>query len=180
MTFFILAVVFIIALLFVLGLHTFDKVDTETEIDGTTDEVWKVISNFQGYTDWNPTITNASGEMKEGSTVGVTFSLPFSKSMDLNLLVQDIDKGRAFSLISTLLEPKILDSVHYLSIEKAENGNVKFCQGEKFSGLLLYLVFPFIKSTLEKSFEEMNKALKNRVEGVVEFETSSSVSPSGV
>ena len=180
MTFFILAVVFIIALLFVLGLHTFDKVDTEIEIDGTTDEVWKVISNFQGYTDWNPTITNASGELNEGSMVDVTFALPFSKSMDFNLEVKDIDKGKTFTLVSTLLEPKILDSVHYLSVEKAENGNVKFCQGEKFSGLLLYLVFPFIKSTLENSFEDMNKALKNRVEGVVEFETSAQVSSGGV
>jgi len=180
LTFFILAVVFIIALLFVLGLHTFDKVDTEIEIDGTTDEVWKVISNFQGYIDWNPTITNASGELNEGSTVDVTFALPFSKSMDFNLEVKDIDKGKTFTLVSTLLEPKILDSVHYLSVEKAENGNVKFCQGEKFSGLLLYLVFPFIKSTLENSFEDMNKALKNRVEGVVEFETSAQVSSGGV
>ena len=180
MTFFILAVVFIIALLFVLGLHTFDKVDTEIEIDGTADEVWKIITNFRGYSDWNPTITNASGELIEGSPVDVTFGLPFSKSMDLSLEVHDIEKGKTFSLVSKLLEPKILDSTHYLRVKKSDNGNVKFCQGERFSGLLLYLVFPVIKGTLEKGFEDMNKALKNRVEGVVELDTSTQIPSGGI
>lgn len=180
MTFFILAIVFIIALLFVLGLHTFDKVDTEIEIDGTADQVWKLITNFQGYADWNPTITKASGELNEGSMIDVTFALPFSKSVDFNLEVRNIDKGKTFSLVSKILEPKILDSTYYLVIEKTENGTVKFCQSEKFSGLLLYLVFPFIKGRLEKGFNEMNQALKNRVEGVVEFDTSSQIPSGGV
>jgi len=179
LTFFILAVVFIIALLFVLGLHTFDKVDTEIEIDGTVDEVWKTLTSLNDYSDWNPSITSISGEFKEGSFIDATFALPFSKSMTINLEIQGIDNGKSVSFVSKILEPKIFDSIHSLRVEKTESGNVRFSQGEKFSGLLLYLVFPFIKGTLEKSFNNMNLALKNRVEGVVESNAFSQVPTGG-
>jgi len=180
LTFFILAVVFVIALLFVLGLHTFDKVDTEIEIDGSTNDVWKALTSFDEYADWNPFITSVSGDFKEGSMVDVTIALPFSKSMDFNLKVEDLKKGTSFSWVSKMLEPKILDSVHYLRVEKTESGTVKFSQGEKFTGLLLYIVIPLIKTSIEKNFEKMNLALKNRVEGVVEMDTSSQIPSGGV
>lgn len=172
MTYLLVAIVFIIALLFVLGLHTFDKVDIEVEIEGSADDVWNVLSDFKNYSDWNPFITEVTGELKKGETVKTTITLPFSKTMDFDLYIDDLKTGESFSWTSKIAEPKILDSVHYFKIEKNDNGNVNFSQGEKFSGLLLYIVFPIIRSSLEKNFGKMNSALKNKVEGVVDVAAS--------
>lgn len=63
-----------------------------------------------------------------------------------------------------LLIPGLLDAEHYFQIEPLGPSQVRFVQGERFSGLLV----PLAKRSLERGaragFEEMNAAMKLRAE----------------
>ena len=159
--------VFLIGMLFTLGLHTYDKVYTEIEIEASSDDVWKTLTDFESYPVWNTFITKASGQLSVGEISDVTIALPFSKSMDFKLEIADIVEGQEFVWVGETLEKKVLDGEHRFRIESLESGGTKFSQEEKFSGILLYLVLPFIKASVESNFKKMNQALKNRVEGTI-------------
>ncbi len=177
MTVFILIAV-IVGLFMVLGLHTYDEVNSEIDVEASADEVWKILTNFEDYPEWNPFITSISGELKENSPIDVTIALPFSKSLTVPLKIEQLVKGKEMIWSGKLLEPKILDSLHTFHIEAVDSGRTKFTQKERVGGLLLYPLLPFYKGMMERNFRKMNTALKNRAEGTVRVSEATHV-PTG-
>lgn len=165
MTVFILLVVFVIALLFVIGLHTHDRAGSSIEIDAPAKDVWKTLVEFENYGEWNPFITNIDGSPRADKKIKVTIALPFKQSMDFNLTVQSVSEGSEMVWCGQTLEPRILDGVHSFRIEVLDGNRTRFSQEEKFSGLLLYLSWPLLKGSVVANFDKMNSALKTRVEG---------------
>ena len=178
MTLFILLVVFVVALFFVLGLHTYDKVDTAIEIEGSASDVWATLVDFDQYRDWNPFITHIDGKAEQDSIIKTTIALPFKQSMDFNLKIKSLSEGKEMVWQGKTLEPQILDGEHYLRVESLPNNRVRFSQGEKFSGLLLYLTMPLIKGRVLSNFNAMNNALKDRIEGVEKLAAQEQMSAS--
>jgi hypothetical protein len=65
-----------------------------------------------------------------------------------------------------VLFPGVFDGEHYLQIDEANAGTVRFTQGEVFSGILVPLLFRGRRHTgTERGFQAMNQALKLRAEG---------------
>ncbi len=63
------------------------------------------------------------------------------------------------------LLPGIFDGEHDFQRSKPSPGRVHFTQGERFSGLLVHLVFRgSMRSGTARGFEAMNHALKARAE----------------
>ena len=60
--------------------------------------------------------------------------------------------------------PGIFDGEHYFRIESQPDGSVRFVQGERFTGVLVPLFGGIINNAV-RGFQEMNAALKERVEG---------------
>ena len=166
LTLLLLLVVFTIALLFVAGLHTHDKLSTSIEIDASPDEVWRTLTNFEQYPEWNPFMTRVVGKAESAEKIKVTIALPFKQSLDFNLLIDSVTPTKEMVWLGTTLEPKVLDGEHYFRIEKIEGGKTRFSQGEKFSGILLYVSWPLLKVSVTNNFNKMNEALKARVEGI--------------
>jgi hypothetical protein len=63
-----------------------------------------------------------------------------------------------------LLLPRIFDGEHYFRILPLGPGNVRFVQGERFSGVLVPLPKRSLDTGTRAGFIAMNKALKVRVE----------------
>ncbi|HPJ30906.1 MAG TPA: SRPBCC domain-containing protein [Methanothrix sp.] len=81
-------------------------------------------------------------------------------------LPANCDEGRSESRASVawrLWMPGLFDGEHIFEIEPLGPESVKFIQREEFSGLLVPLMARTIDQTLT-GFEEMNRALKERVE----------------
>ncbi len=49
----------------------FEEIVIEVEIRAPPEIVWEVITDFEAYSEWNPWITEASGEAVEGARVNV-------------------------------------------------------------------------------------------------------------
>ena len=77
--------------------------------------------------------------------------------------VRAVEANRELRWLGRLLAPGIFDSEHSLRIEPLEGGRSRFVQSERFSGVLVALVKGTLAKT-EAGFEQMNAALKTRVE----------------
>jgi hypothetical protein len=125
--------------------------------------VWAVISDFAAYPEWNPFIRRISGELREGAKLEVRIEPPQARATTFKPTVRSVEPNRELRWLGRLLIPGIFDGEHSLRIEPLESDRSRFVQSERFSGILVGLA----KGTLQKTdtgFEQMNAALKERVE----------------
>ncbi|WP_419487659.1 SRPBCC family protein [Chryseobacterium bernardetii] len=47
------------------------KIETEITIHATPEKIWKILSNFHEYPDWNPFITEIQGSVEVGNQIQV-------------------------------------------------------------------------------------------------------------
>ena len=76
------------------------------------------------------------------------------------------DPNRELRWLGHLWVPGLFDGEHSFTIEPLGEGRVRFIQQERFSGLLLPLLSKTLDRDTLRGFEEMNRALKLRVESV--------------
>ena len=135
----------------------------EVEIDAPPERVWAVVTDFAAYPEWNPFIRSISGEIHEGAKLEVRIEPPGARAMTFRPTVRTVETSRELRWLGRLLLPGVFDGEHSLRVEPLNGGRSRFVQSESFSGLLVGL----FKGTLAKTetgFEQMNTALKARVE----------------
>jgi hypothetical protein len=136
---------------------------SEIEIDASPERVWAVVTEFAAYPEWNPFIRRISGELREGARLEVRIEPPGARATTFKPTVRAVERNRELRWLGRLLVPGIFDGEHSLLIEPREGGTSRFVQSERYSGFLV----GFFKGTLAKTeggFEQMNAALKARVE----------------
>ena len=136
----------------------------EIEIDAPPERVWDVVTGFAAYPEWNPFITRIGGELRDGARLEVRIAPPGGRAMTFRPIVRAVEAGRELRWLGHLLVPGIFDGEHSLRIDPLEGGRSRFVQSERFSGILVGLVAGTLAKT-EAGFEQMNAALKARVEG---------------
>jgi len=135
---------------------------SEIEIDAPPERVWAVLTDFRAYPDWNPFIRRISGDLREGAKLEVQIQPPGARATTFKPTVRAVETNRELRWLGRLLVPGIFDGEHSFVIESRE-GHSHFAMSERFSGF----VVGFFQGTLAKTevgFEQMNAALKARVE----------------
>jgi hypothetical protein len=133
------------------------------EIDAPPERVWAVITDFAAYPEWNPFIRGISGELREGASLEVRIEPPGARATTFKPTIRTVEPNRELRWLGRLLVPGIFDGEHSLGIEPLESSRSRFVQSERFSGILVGLVKGTLKKT-DAGFEQMNAALKTRVE----------------
>lgn len=134
------------------------------EIDASPSDVWAVVTDTAAFPDWNPFIRSLDGELRVGAKLSVTIQPPGRRSTTFRPTVLAADPARELRWLGRVLVPGIFDGEHSLLLEPMAGGGTRFTQGERFSGVLVRLVAGTLDST-EIGFQQMNAALKARVEG---------------
>ena len=140
------------------------EIQTEIEIGAAPEEVWRVLTDFAAYPEWNPFVKSASGEPREGGRLEIFVQVPEGRGMRFKPKVLRAEPARELRWIGGLPVPGLFNGEHIFKLEPAGPGRTRFLHGERFTGLLI----PFMGATLEKTrrgYELMNEALKARVEG---------------
>lgn len=146
------------------GLFASREVASSIEIDATATDVWRVLSDFSRYGEWNPFIINVAGSGVPGTPLAVTIRPAIGGQMDFNLELKEMRPPEEMIWLGETLMPNLLDGEHYFRIETLADGRVRFSQGERYDGLLLFFSWPVINWSVSKSFADMNMALKVRCE----------------
>lgn len=160
-----LTITIIVVLLFTLNLLTMRSIRTEIEINASAKEVWNVLMNHQSYHEWNPFIKKISGSTNLGESFEVTIQSGEKDPMKFKPIVLVNKVNQEFRWVGKLGIKGVFDGEHYFILEQAGPNQTKFIHGENFTGLLSGLLMMMIGKDTERGFNEMNKAIKLRVEG---------------
>jgi hypothetical protein len=140
------------------------ELKTEIEINGSTEKVWEVLTDFSSFPEWNPFIKRIEGELKIGAQLKVLIEPPGGKAMTFKPIVKILKPKSEFWWLGSLLIPGIFDGEHIFQLEQINDNKTKFIHRENFSGLLVPLFWKSLNRNTRQGFEEMNKALKEKVE----------------
>src|SRR3990172_11223531 len=136
----------------------------EIDINASGERVWRVLTDFSAYGEWNPFITSISGEVRRGARLKVRVQPSGGRGMTFRPTVLAADQNRELRWVGRLLFPGIFEGEHAFQITPLENGRVRLLQQETFRGLLVPLLRWVLDGQTRAGFEAMNLALKERVE----------------
>jgi len=136
------------------------RIETEILINVKPEVVWEILTDFESQSKWNPFIKSISGEKKIGKNLTVSIQPPGSKKgMTFNPIILNYEKNKELRWAGKLGIKGIFDGEHYFKLINLDNNQTKFIHGEKFSGILVYLMGKALGKTKE-GFELMNESLK--------------------
>lgn len=136
---------------------------SEIEIAAAPERVWQVLTAFDAYREWNPFMTSVAGRCDPGSRLTVRIEPPGERAMTFKPRILRAEPGKELRWLGRLFVPGLFDGEHRLAIEPLDNGGTRFVQSERFSGLLVGLFARTLGAT-QRGFDQMNAALKRRVE----------------
>jgi hypothetical protein len=138
------------------------EISAAIHIDATPDQVWNTLTDLAGYSQWNPFIREAAGQVAVGAQLTLRMFPAQGRPMTFRPKVLAADTARELRWIGRLIMPGIFDGEHRFTLGPADGGT-DLVQSEKFSGLLVPMVGKTIGGTTD-NFRLLNEALKQRVE----------------
>jgi hypothetical protein len=140
------------------------EIKTEIIINTTPEKVWKILTNFRAYPNWNPFIKSIEGQVTIGEKIIARIEPPGAKGMTFKPKILTVVKNRELSWLGHLLFPGLFDGKHKFELIDNGNGTTTFIQSEKFKGILVPFFKKQLKNNTKNGFIEMNKKLKERAE----------------
>jgi uncharacterized protein YndB with AHSA1/START domain len=67
---------------------------TTFAVDASSERVWEVLTDFDRYPEWNPSVPSITGELAVGSTVSLTLAMPGRPSPKVKAKLLDVAPGR--------------------------------------------------------------------------------------
>ncbi len=143
------------------------EITTSIEIQAPKEAVWKVLTDFEQFPEWNPFVQSLKGEVVEGRQIIV--KLP---GMTFKPVVQCFVKNSEFRWLGHLGFKGLFDGEHRFLLTEQSNGSTLFQHSERFSGILVALFARSLDNDTKSGFEQMNKALKQRVEAMFKIQSA--------
>ena len=155
------AVAATLAILYTLGNK---ELRTEIVINAPEERVWAILTDLDNYPNWNPFITEISGDLIEGEKLKFRIEHPNQARMDFTPTVLNMDENRELRWLGMVGSGGIFDGEHRFVIERIGENQVKFTQAERFTGILVPFFAQSLDTNLRQGFENMNQALKELAE----------------
>jgi hypothetical protein len=140
------------------------ELKTTIEIDASADAIWTVLTDFSRYSEWNPFIRSIHGKAKQGEQLEIFLQPPGGNGMTFRPVILALQPEYELRWMGRLILPGVFDGEHQFQIEPIGEHRTRLIHREVFSGLLVPLLWRNLDTQTRQGFEEMNHALKNRVE----------------
>lgn len=140
------------------------EVRSEIEINSYPERVWKILTDFATYDQWNPFINKIIGLPTEGSKIDIYIETPNGKNRKYSPRITKVEEGRELRWLGKSSLPGFLNAEHIFTIEELQPESVRFIQREVFEGLLTRLFGKGLDTDVMQGFQDMNDALKKRAE----------------
>jgi hypothetical protein len=139
------------------------KIRTQAFIPFPAQDVWKVLADFEAYSEWNPLTIRARGEARLGARAAMAFIHPArpGRVIEQTVTITSCTPGKKLAWVGAV--PLIFRGHHFFDLEP-EGGGTQLTHGEDVSGLVTWT---FTAEVLQQSFvpayQRMNEALEKRV-----------------
>ena len=176
----LLGVVIVVAL--VLGLSQATgrprmTLTSEVVIFAPSARVWAVLADLPAYAEWNSFIPRATGALAKDARLTVRIAPPGGVPMTLTPKIIRLDPGSRLTWRGRLFAPGIFDGEHDFVVAARDSYVTRFTQSETFKGILVPLFAPSLKRNVGAGFDQMNRELKRRAEGLSNSNQTLSSSP---
>lgn len=135
---------------------------TEFQVDATTDKVWQVLMDFDQYPDWNPQITNISGDRITGGVVRLTLSLPGRPAMNLSARLEEVIAPKLLKWRGHVLADWLFSGERVFAVEPSSTGGSTVTHVEDIRGLLAPIFALTMGGPQAASHRAVNRALQSR------------------
>lgn len=143
------------------------QISTTITINAPADVVWKVLTDFGQYPNWNPFIKSIEGNPAEGKTITTRIEPPGAKGMVFKPVVLAYQPNKEFRWKGKLFIKGLFDGEHVFELTANANGTTSLVQREVFTGILVPLFAKMLDINTLNGFRQMNEALKTRAESMV-------------
>ncbi len=133
------------------------EIKTEIIIHSTPKKIWKKLTDFKSYPNWNPFIKEISGKLRVSERIKVKIQPENSSAMTFKPTILDYKKNKRLIWKGKFIFKGLFDGEHKFELIDNKNGTTIFRQSEEFSGILVGI---FNLKNIKKSFEQMNWKLK--------------------
>lgn len=137
---------------------------TTIQISAPIDQVWQVLTDFEKWKDWNPTINQVSGSATAHSILNITMCGSEGKdAMKYKATVLESNPPRNFRWRATMMSGFMFTNDRVFELRE-KNGGTELTNAEQFSGLMVPLFWGKMSVFVVPMLEKMNQALKDKLE----------------
>jgi hypothetical protein len=141
------------------------EIRTSTEIDGRRETVWRVLTNFEDYPNWNPFISRIDGELALGAMLIFTVATGPETTVTARARLLQVEENRRL-VWGGSAALGLFRGEHRFVIDPAPRGIV-LENSERFSGPVAAVMIRKTRLRAQRrAFEAVNRALKQRVEAL--------------
>lgn len=139
------------------------QLHSDIDIEAPPAVVWSVLTDLDGYAEWNPFVVSSQGSVAVGEKLTNRMQPPGGKAMTFRPKVTEVEPERVFEWLGRLGFPGVFDGRHRFEIEPTSTGS-RLTQSEKFNGVLVRFMKKSLDTKTLQGFEAMNTALKTKAE----------------
>ncbi len=142
------------------------ELHTEIEISAPAQTVWTVLTDLDHYSEWNPFIVEAAGEVAVDKKLINRLQPPGGRAMTIKPAVTVVEPTQTFEWLGHFGVPGVFDGRHRFDLTTTPSGGAQLVQSEQFNGVLVRFMRKMLDNQTRDGFEAMNSALKARAEAV--------------
>jgi hypothetical protein len=137
---------------------------TTFPIEASSEVVWAVLSDFERYPEWNPSVPSIAGELQVGSTVSLTLAMPGRPSPNVKARLVEVEPQRRLRWHGNVGADRLFAGDRDFVIEPAGGDAVRVTHVEDVSGALFPVFRLVMGSAIQRHHDGFNTALKQRAE----------------
>lgn len=141
------------------------QLDHTLEIDAPAETVWKVLTDFQSYGEWNPFTVSAKCDLKPGGAIEMQVKL-MAKPQFQREWIREVTPGQGFSYAMKPMPLGALRSFRSHRIEPVSATHCRYRSHFEIQGWLEGLVLALFRGAFERGFGGMSQGIKSRAESL--------------
>lgn len=151
-------------------------IERQFEIDAPAALVWKVLTDFARYPEWNPFLPGCSSSLRPGDPIDLQVKLGARPQRQREWIVEH-DPGRRFMYRMKPVPLSALSSQRSHDLESLGATRTRYRSYFHLKGWMMPLVRLLLGARLETGFTQMSEGLKQRAEKLWREEQQNRPSP---
>lgn len=140
------------------------EVTGSCEIEAPVEEVWQALIGFDSYSEWNIFTPHVQTDLRIGSPVELDVVMPGRSRSRRTEWVNLVEPGRTICWGMHLGHPGLLCANRWQILRDLGDGRTQYLTVDKFSGMLVPIVFALYGQPMHIGFQSVADGLKRWVE----------------
>jgi hypothetical protein len=143
-----------------------EQIVTKTFVDTSFMRIWKILTDFSSYPEWNPLVREALGIKRRGNRLTLRVAHSQNSTMVYRPYIVEIEWGQRLVLQGNVFRfSGSIRAEHFLLIERISSyESVQLTQRHVFHGTAASVGWNRFAPPLYERIQKMNEALKKRAE----------------